>query len=756
MLPFWNANITDTTISESESEVTQDEHSSVLHAKSEQLRIMHLNTQSMVSTFDEFILTINQFPFDIITLSETWLKDNRHLLDYVSIPGYVNLFRNRDIIRGGGVGIYLRDNIKFKCRKDIEKLQPDMEHIWLEIPGRNKNSKLLLGVTYRSEKILPTQIWLEEFENILANISAQWDGLLLITGDINIDLMNLDSTLTKQYIDILNMNNLQQMVTKPTRVTATSQTLIDHFITNCPNRITHTDVLPCPLVSDHSAPYVCVNARVTRFLPRYKYIRNEQNYNEVSFVEDVKNIPMNIVYGVDDPDEKLELFNTMFLNCLERHAPMKRAKITRPPAPWLKDESIKDLQKQRDKLRRETRHINDSALWNNYRQLRNTLKSKIKKAKKNFMQRALSNRNPKTVWQVIHRILKPNPQPLRQNPDDLNSYFANTAHRTVDATNKTIEELYALIASLPECGSNPCHLRLVTYQEVLHEIKSLRSDCSTGHDQIPVKFIKLVAEEIVSPLTHIINCCIEKEYFPLQWKIARIFPIPKTNYPTTNNDLRGISILPALSKIYEKLVLRQMVQFIDSEHLLPSHVSGFRRGHSTTTALISIRDDIIKAMHRGEVTIMVFDTVHFDIIIRKLHSVGFSQQFLRWMMNYLKGRQQYVQIDDKRSEKLNTNFGVPQGSILGPGLFNLYVADLADHLGEACSCHQYADDTTIYKSVKPKDLQKGVTKISDSLKNLVHWSDGSKLAINNDKTKTMLITVMFLLLDFISSIYFTH
>ena len=152
-------------------------------------------------------------------------------------------------------------------------------------------------------------------------------------------------------------------------------------------------------------------------------------------------------------------------------------------------------------------------------------------------------------------------------------------------------------------------------------------------------------------------------------------------------------------------------------------------------------------MHRGEVTIMVFadfskafDTVHFDIIIRKLHLMGFSQQFLRWIMNYLKGRQQYVQIDDKRSEKLNTNFGVPQGSILGPVLFNLYVADLADHLGEECSCHQYADDTTIYKSVKAKDLQNGVTKISNSLKNLVHWSDGSKLAINNDKTKTMLVT----------------
>ena len=88
----------------------------------------------------------------------------------------------------------------------------------------------------------------------------------------------------------------------------------------------------------------------------------------------------------------------------------------------------------------------------------------------------------------------------------------------------------------------------------------------------------------------------------------------------------------------------------------------------------------------------------------------------------------------------NISHSYPQGFILGPVLFNLYVADLADHLGEECSCHQYADDTTIYKSVKAKDLQNGVTKISNSLKNLVHWSDGSKLAINNDKTKTMLVT----------------
>ena len=363
------------------------------------------------------------------------------------------------------------------------------------------------------------------------------------------------------------------------------------------------------------------------------------------------------------------------------------------------------------------------------------------------MQRALSKRNPKAVWQVIHRVLKPNPQPLRQDPDSLNSYFCNIAERTVNATNKTIEELHAIIDSLEECGNNFCTLRPVAYHEVLREIKSLRSDCSTGPDQIPAKFIKLVAEDISSPLTHIINCCIEKEHFPSAWKLARTSPIPKINNPTTNNDLRGISILPVLSKVYEKLVLRQMAEFIDSKHLLPSHMSGFRKGHSTTTALINIRDDIIKAMNRGEVTIMVFadfskafDTVHFDIIIRKLHLMGFSTQFLRWMMSYLTERQQYVQIDDKKSGKLYTNFGVPQGSILGLVLFNLYVADLADELGTVCNCHQYADDTTIYNSVKPKDFQLGVEQMNNSLTNLTRWSDESKLALNNNKTKAMLIT----------------
>ena len=111
----------------------------------------------MISTFDNYRLTLETYPFDIFTLRETWLKDNKLLLEYVSIPGYIHVFQNRDNIKGGGVGAYIRDDIPFKRRSDLEQLYPDLEHLWLEVPGRNKNSKLLLGTIYRSQRMMPTQ-----------------------------------------------------------------------------------------------------------------------------------------------------------------------------------------------------------------------------------------------------------------------------------------------------------------------------------------------------------------------------------------------------------------------------------------------------------------------------------------------------------------------------------------------------------------------------------------------------------------------
>ena len=458
----------------------------------------------MVSSFDELILLIKEYPYDVITMSETWLKNNPHLLNYVTIPGYSNIFRNRDYIRGGGVGVYLRDAIDFKRRTDIENIEPELEHIWLEIPGRNRHSKSLLGVMYRSERMQNFQTWIDKTENLFSQLNILWDGLTVITGDFNVDLFKPECPQVKHYTNMLESLNLHQHVECPTRVTSSSKTMIDYIISDKPNCITYCNVLSCPTISDHDAPYACINIRTNRYQPRFKFIRHEKKFDKDAFIRDFSELPLNLVYSTDDLDDKLEIFSSLFKSCLDKHAPLRRTKITRPP--WLNMEDIRKLQNERNELRHLAHQTNLESVWNRFREVRNALKTKIKKIKRSFYQKALSSRKPKELWQTIHRILHSNPQSIKADPDDLNNHFSFIAQRLLGSTPSTEHQLGEMINSLPVHEHlNLFNLRHVTHTEVLKELTTIRNDSSTGPDQIPAKYLKLVAEYIASPLTHIIN-----------------------------------------------------------------------------------------------------------------------------------------------------------------------------------------------------------------------------------------------------------
>ena len=211
-----------------------------------------------------------------------------------------------------------------------------MEHLWIELPGRNKNSKILLVTMNFSD-------WIQTSEDLLGANVASWDGMLLLAGDINLDMFRPEMSEMKRYNELLDSLNLKQMVTKATRITRTSKTLINHIITNAPKRITYNEVLPRPLVSDRDAPFACV--QITLDAPRYKLIRNEKRFSETASIDDFAALPLEIVYVFDDPNDKIATFNRLVVKkCLDRHAPLKRTKVTRSPAPSLNYPSIHSLQ----------------------------------------------------------------------------------------------------------------------------------------------------------------------------------------------------------------------------------------------------------------------------------------------------------------------------------------------------------------------------------------------------------------------------
>jgi len=744
-LPFFNTSIIEQHEDGNEKDTCEpytNKHKEKLNELNKHISICHLNTQSMNSTFDEFQFMISEMKFDIITLSETWLKNDKNLLEYVKVPGYEFVYRNRDEKRGGGVGIYIKETINFKIRNDIVKIDETIEHTWIEIASKSTKSDYLVGVFYQpSSEDTKKQEWIEKLDSILGYVKTIWDKTVIIAGDTNIDLLK-NSTITDNYREVLDTYDMTCHIDKPTRKGVKT---IDHIISNLQiAKILYSDVLPCPSISDHDAPYIVVNIPTNKFETRYKYIRNMKNFDLTNFINDASTLPFSLVYTFDNADDQLDTLNKLLLSVIDNHAPLTKTKFTRPPAPWMKDIQISDLQRKRDKLRKKAHETQTESDWKDYRDVRNLIKTEIKQKKTKFYKTILTSRKNKEIWKIIHRILHPSKKTLKADPKKLNVFFNETSERLVGKNKRSDQEIIHYINNLRDC-ENSFALNEIIYEETLKCIKSLRNDCSTGHDNIPVNFIKPIAEYIASPLTFIINNYIKESKFPSEWKIARISPIPKIDKPIELKDYRPISILPILSKVYEKLVLKQLTKYIEEQNIYHQYQSGYRKNHSTTTLLLKLYDDIKCSMQRSELTVAIFadyskafDTIDFYTLISKMHTLNFSKPFLSWIFNYLSHRQHFVQIDTNLSTNLISNYGVPQGSILGPILFNLCVTDMNNLVPES-ECIQYADDSTIYQHCKPSDITKCINNLEKDITSISKWSNETNLIFNTNKTKYMTI-----------------
>ena len=282
--------------------------------------------------------------------------------------------------------------------------------------------------------------------------------------------------------------------------------------------------------------------------------------------------------------------------------------------------------------------------------------------------------------------------------------------------------------------------KAVSRHEVEQQLKSVKRNKATGLDDLPPGLIKDSAELISAPLAHLINLSLKTSIFPTDWKAAKVIPTHKSGAHSNPDNYRPISVLPVISKIIEKIIHRQLITFLDKNHLLTKFQFGFRPKLSTeyaaTILLDSIRDNVYKGRLVGAVFVdlsKAFDTVSHAMLLDKLPLYGVEGKELEWFKDYLFFRKAKVAYNGCFSQENALLTGVPQGSILGPLLFLVLFNDVVDVI-EHSSILKYADDTVLY--VADKDIQSIKAKLSKDMDCLADWLKSNELVLNLKKGKT--------------------
>lgn len=283
--------------------------------------------------------------------------------------------------------------------------------------------------------------------------------------------------------------------------------------------------------------------------------------------------------------------------------------------------------------------------------------------------------------------------------------------------------------------------------EVYEAVYKVKSN-ATGLDGIPMKFIKMTLPVLLPYITHLLNYSITSSICPQSWKKAKTFPVHKRTRFCNLEDFRAINVLPILSKVLEILLRDQLLVFLRQYNLLTRHQSGFRSGHSTTTALLKVSHDIARALDRMEVAVLLlldfskaFDSVDHVLLVNKLRvRFRFDSSALSMISSYLSDRVQAVCIGGVMSSFLELKRGIPQGTVLGPLLFSLFVNDLPDNI-KYVNVHLFADDVQLYKTFGISDLAISVSQINSDLKAVGEWAKANYLNLNAKKSKGIIVNL---------------
>ena len=741
---------------------------------SSNLSLMSINLQSINSKFSELCeliaaLVKNNSEPDIICVQELWQFPSDANF---SIPGFHDLIYKlrRNNVQGGGVGIYIKSCFNYSLNSTSSVFVDRIfESIFVDVSIKNKN--VLVGSLYRPAVNHPdlnvTQQFdqfLDLFNTLLSDLSnAKMDIFML--GDLNIDLLKFNScNKTMQYIDTLFSYGFLQVITKPTRCTNTSATLIDHCITNVISDTHDSTILTC-MLSDHF-PYIynhsCQKAPVLK-KPSQTRDFSQENINK--FREMLAGINWSFVNTTQCPQEAYNLFSDFFNNMFELYFPLKLKHHNKNFNKIEKWCTSGILTSRRNKLILSNISARSPSAANSakFKLYRNTYNKVIKLAKKLYFENELSlyQSDLKKTWSLICLAINRKPKNKSNNVSSMRINNIDVTDSSVIAN--SFNEFFATAPALIVGEISPTDVDFqlnpndpdpdfplfsfsntpVSETEIIDAIKLLQPKKSCDLNGLSMFFLKHYLNEIIKPLHHVISSSLRAGVVPSQLKIAKIVPIFKSGNMAAMDNYRPIALLNNFSKIIEKVVCIRLYSYLESNNILSGAQFGFRQGHSTVHPMVHFLNYISNAFEKKHHVLAIFcdlrkafDTVDSGILLKKLYKMGVRGPELNWFKSYLTDRKQFVCVNGKHSSLKNIKIGVPQGSILGPLLFLIYINDLP--LATLLYPLLFADDTTLLASGPDIDLL--FDFVNSELKKIAYFFRLNKLALHPNKTNFILFS----------------
>ena len=671
--------------------------------------ILHLNIHSIELHIPELriILAMLNFEFDILCISESKIQEGVEPKVNIQIEGYQEPEGTHTVSEKGGVLIYVKKGINYKPRPDLKIYSPkELESFFIEIINTNEKNTIV-GVIYKHPS-MDSNIFIKDYlQNLVQKLNNE-NKNKFIAGDFNFDLLQASNRNDiSDFLECMMIHLLLPTITIPTRINPVNNTLIDNIFTNDIN----PDIVSGNFtigISDHLPSFIAIPRLNQNHIPKKHNImkRNMKNFDRQNFILDYLSTDWDELIEIEknDVNYSLSKFFHKTNELLDKYVPNKKVshrEFKRKYKPWITDEVLTKIKNKNKTFKQfvKCKDVNQkNIIHESYKRIKNEITFLIRNNKKKYYDDYFTKhkRDLKKTWQGIKDIIniknKNIDQPTciihdninitdpEQIANNFNEFYTSIADNILNKRKYEGNRHFNDFLQIP--SFNTMFLYECDEVEIQSLIRSLHPRKAYGPNSIPTEILQLLVNDISKPLSKIFNLSFLTGEYPDLLKLAKTIPVFKKGSRLHVANYRPISLLSNVNKLLEKLMFSRVYKFLEKFNLIYELQFGFRSKHSTNLALIDITEKIRQALDNKSFACGIFvdlqkafDTVNHEILIQKLSHYGIRGLANKWFSSYLHNRSQYVSILGFESEMKNVKHGVPQGSVLGPLLFLLYIND---------------------------------------------------------------------------------